>query len=397
MTVSSRPRHPVTGRRFWLRAKTPRELAAYLHRIEALRSELKLGMRTPEEVDRELRHLRYGPVTVERAARSYLERGLAETTRRRVRSAMAGHLKPLLPVPLAACDVPRLTRWIEAVAREGLRASSLGTLWRTLRAIGRHAAERGWIGALPWGSWRPRLRAPSARALREAARTPEELGQLLAGARALDDRAFTARRPRLPAVEAKIGCAALLGLRQGELAGLRWTDVTGGAGGAPLQVLVARQWTGAATKAAKAPVRIETIAELGIILLRHRARLELAELFDRAGPVFPAPAASTPGRPRAYAKGEVLTRLSLRAAVRLAHLPHVEAWSAHSLRDTFVTLEAAATGGDLRRVASRSRHASLASLVRYLRTHSRDPAPPAIVRLPASLDGDAGPPLLGSR
>lgn len=386
MSVASRPRHPVTGRRFFLRARTPRELDAYLHRLDSLRTELRLGLRTADEVDRELRHLRHGPVTLERAAVSYLQRpALALNTKRRVRSLLATHLSALAYRPLGSLDAIALQAWIRTLERAGLHATSIGTVWRTVSAIGRHAQERGWLGVLPWSGWRPRLSSAGKRAPREAARTLSELARLLSAAAVIDEGAALLFRPA--DLEAKIACAALLGLRQGELGGLRWSDVQWGP---PVVVLVARQWRDAPLKGHAQPKRIEAIDALGDVLWRHRERLESACLHHPEGPIFVRQRLSAPHRPRPYTRGQVLTSLELRSAVNRAGLPHVGAWSAHSLRDSFVTLEAASAGGDLARVASRSRHASLSSLVRYLRATTRDTAPPAFASLPRLTSNASG-------
>jgi integrase len=389
---AARPRHPVTGRRFWLRARSARELEAFLHRLDSLRVELKLGVRSSEEIDRELRHLRHGPVTLERAAIAYVERaGLAANTRRGMRSALDTHFAALASRQLAALDAPTVAAWIHALERSGLASSSIGTLWRKLRAITRYALERGWIGASPWGSYKPgRIHGASGRALREAGRSVDELARLLEAAAAIDTAHEADDWP--PMLEAKIAVAALLGLRQGELAGLRWTDVKFPP--PAVEVIVARQWDDAPVKGKK-PHRRQSIAELGEILSRQLYRLSRRDLFRVDGPVFPCPSRSAPGQPRAYLHGEVLTRLNLRAAVERARLPNFGSWSAHSLRDTFVTLEASASGGDLARVQLRSRHASVASLSRYLRALQRNhPAAPAITSLPGEA-GAAGAPLLG--
>lgn len=195
-------------------------------------------------------------------------------------------------------------------------------------------------------------------------------------------------------LEAKIACAGLLGLRQGELAGLRWIDCSWivRAGGRPV-VTVRRQWAERALKSRGRVRELETIPELVEILARHRAHLEGRSLYRATGPVFPCLALSREDRPAPYPRGEVLTRLNLRAAVARAGLPHVASWSAHSLRDTFVTLEAQASGGDLAKVQARSGHGSLSSLARYLRSADRQPPPPGIKSLPR-LPGSDGPPLL---
>jgi integrase len=389
VSFMTRPRHPVTGRRFYLRARTQRELEAYMHRLDTLRTELRLNVRTVEEIDRELRHLRHGPVTLERAAVSYLERKLADNTKRRVRSALDSHLRAIAALPIASLDAVTLQAWIRSVELTGIHQTSVRAVWKTLSAIVRHATERGWIGALPWGSWRPKIGRAPKRAQREATRTLAELRRLLEGARANDDEDRSYLPMSMADSEAKIAAASLLGLRQGELAGLRWDEV---GWGPPLVVLVARQWENAPLKNSAQPRRIEAIEALAEILQRLRAHQERWGMYEPAGPVFPS-RKSAYGKPRPYTRGQVLTSLQVRSAVNRAGLPHPQAWSAHSLRDSFVTLEAQASGGDLVRVASRSRHASLTSLVRYLRAVSRDTAPPAFSCLPG-YNADGAPSLL---
>jgi integrase len=387
MSVAARPRHPVTGRRFWLRASTPRELDAYLHRVDSLRTELRLGLRTPEAIDRELRHLRHGPVTLERAAVAYLERPIALNTKRRIRSLLSTHWSELAPRPLASIDGPAAAAWVESLTRADLEPTTVATAWRSLRAVARYATEKGWIGSIPWGSYRPVLGRTMRRG-REAARTVSELVRLLAAAAALerDDEV------RFFGLQVKIALAALLGLRQGELAGLRWIDV---AWGPPLVLTITRQWERGPLKSRAAPKALQTIAELAELLTAHEQKLRARELYLASGPIFPSPSRSAPGFPRAYLRGEVLTRLQLRSAVEVADLPNVGAWSAHSMRDTFVTLETDASGGDLGRVQARSRHASLSSLARYLRALSRStPAAPALSCLPRPETDAAGLPLL---
>ena len=146
-------------------------------------------------------------------------------------------------------------------------------------------------------------------------------------------------------------------MRQGELAGLRWYDVYPKRGA----IGVRRQWDGRPVKNL-APAELAAPPLLFALLEAHRDRSKPA---DSGAPVFPAPA----GGP--YARGECLSTRDLRAVVGRAG-GDVSGWSPHSLRDSFVTLEAVKASGDLRRVQARSRHRSLASLVRYLRTFERE-------------------------
>ena len=347
------PSHPLTGKRFRVRARTERELAAYLHRIDTLREDLRLGMQSADDVDRQLRRLRHGAITLARAARSYAAReDLAENTRRRILSVIAGPLEAVASDELDALDGARLAPLFDRIARTHSR-SSHGVIWRTLRAIVRHAAERGWTARVPWGSWRPRARAgQEGRAPRELARSEAELARLLAAAAELD-----ASEPIYRALEAKIAAAALLGLRQGELAGLRWYDVYP----KRLTVGIRRQYGGAPVKAGDS-AELDAPALLFALLERHRVRSAPA---DSGAPVFPSPAGGH------YTRGECLSTRDLRACATRAHLDKPSSWSPHSLRDTFVNLEAQRHPGDLRRLADRTRHRSISSLVRYLRTFER--------------------------
>lgn len=364
------PRHPVNGRQFRVSARTPRELESYLHQIAGLREQLRLGMITAGEVDRSLRRVVHGAVTLERAALAYASRPhLAPNTARRVRSFLAAAGESIAHREFEALDAGVCQRWIDGLLARKMAPSTVATVWRTLRAVARYAAVRGWIGASPWGAWRPIVRGGGAPVAREALRSVEELVRLLAAARLLD----AAGGPGFGEVAIKIAACVLLGLRRGELAGLRWSDLDWTAG----SVTIARQYEEGAIKSTR---RTRTLLAPGLFpfLLEQRAALAAVELFDPSGPIFPQRRFSAPGRARAYAKGECLTILALRSAVLAAGLPAPSLWSTHSLRDSFVTLEAASPehAGDLRSLADRSRHASLGSLSRYLRSRSRAPAPP---------------------
>jgi len=371
----ARPRHPLTGRQFTVRGRTPAQLAAYLHRLDSLRQELRLGMKSPADVDQALRRLRFGAMTFERAAVSYLARpDLAPTTRARVRSVLAGPLRELAREELDALDGPRLSAHFDRLAARLARGSLL-TVWRTLRSVVRHAAERGWTARVPWGSWKPRVRAGrEGRPQRDCARTEGELAAILAAARELDElRVAGCGEHGDPcslagpyrAIEAKIAAAARLGLRQGELAGLRWYDVYP----KRLTVGIRRQWDGAPLKAGGG-AELAAPPELFEVLERHRARVG-ALAADPGAPVFPAPGGGH------YASGECLSTVDLRRAVERAGLD-AGAWSPHSLRDTFATLEARAADGDLKHVQQRTRHRSLSSLLRYLRPLERESTRPQL-------------------
>lgn len=389
----ARPRHPVTGARFTLSARSAAELGAYVHRLEQLRIDLRLGLKTPEQVDHELRFMKHGPVTLERVYRAYLERpDVAPETRRALATWWTAYATATLRAgPLAAIDAPAVRRWVEELARAGLAKSTIDGAWRKLSALGTYAAARGWIAGPPWGKARPPKVGGPGRPPREALRSVDELVRLLRAARALDAEMPT----RWLAI--KVFLAVLFGLRQGELAGLRWSDIEWGP---PLVITVARQWEGQPLKRGTKVTRLEGLDAMVSILTIHKLEVISRGLYKDRGPLIPHPS-SEPGAPRAYSKGEVLTRGDVRAVVDRASLRRADvandlfgSWSAHSFRSSFVTLETLASGGDLRRVQARSRHASLASLVRYLRMLSETaPASPLVAELPGLVTGDAGAPL----
>lgn len=360
------PRHPVTGKQVRVSARTDRELAALLHDVDGLRIDLKHDRKSPEQVDRAIRHMVHGRVTLERIAASYAA-AASPNTRRRLDSFLSVVARGLRSRDVYELDGPLIATWIAGLRAEGYEYSTIATAWRTLSALGRHAAERGWIAQPPWGAYRP-ARLGGAPRLREAARTVDELIRLLAAAEQLD--AEREARGVWSFVHAKCTAIALLGLRQGELAGLRWADIDPPA----MRVRVERQYDGLPLKNRR-PGWLLGAEHLFQVLSKHAIRLGNARLFSVGGPVFPCPSTST-DVPRPYTHGECLSRLDLRTAVQLASLPSPERWAPTSLRDSFATLEEIGAGGDLRRLAERTRHASLSSLARYLRTRTREPAPP---------------------
>jgi integrase len=381
----ARPRHPVTGARIVISARSAAELGAYVHRLDTLRTELRLGMTSAEQVDQALRHMRFGPVTLERVYRAYLERpDIAKNTRRAFTSWWATLAGELGAMPLASIDAPRVRRWVEGLARSGHAASTIDAAWRKLSALGTYAAARGWIAGAPWGKARPPKVGGPGRGPPDAAANVGELVAILRSARALD------RESPYRGLAAKFFLAMLFGLRQGELAGLRWSDIDLGP---PLVIQVVRQWQRDPLKRGTRPARLEGLPEAGSVLKIHQLELMSRGLYAARGPVFPA-TDSARDAPRAYSKGEVLRRGDVRAVIQGAAIRTpgaIERWSAHALRGSFVTLEALASGGDMRRVQARSRHASLASLVRYLRQMTQSaPTSPLMSELPGLYGGDAG-------
>lgn len=365
------PRHPLTGKQVRISARTDRELQAALHAIDQLRTDYANGWKSAADIDRAMRRHVHGAVTLTRIARSYVAAGAARNTVRRVESFLRSAGAELATLDFADLDGPAVNLWVKRLAAKGYRGSTIATAWRTLSALARHAAERGWIAAAPWGAYRPEERSMrAAPRLREASRTIEELEQLFAAAAALDAE-HENNEGRCTMVFAKIATMAMLGVRQGELGGLRWPDLDAARG----TVTIERQYDGRPLKHSR-PTRIAADGFLFIVLQEHADRLGRFGLYRSDGPVFPSPKHSSQTVIRPHRSGEVLTRVDLRTAVQKAGLPNVRAWAPTSLRDSFATLEQRAADGDLRRLSERTRHASIASLARYLRARTREPAPP---------------------
>lgn len=355
-------RHPVTGHRHELRYRSKREHAAAVARVAELRNALRLGTLTEDQVSHELRRLGpAGRLTFGQALDAYAAQGrLADKTRERVR----GELKSMLllaPLPLTSLTRAPITRWIDRRMGEGVSVATVRKQWDTLCSVARYAIDRGWLDSRPWGDWRPRWPAYSPR-LREACRTLTELVELLAAARALDEALHPSRSEAR--LEVLIAFAALLGLRQGELAGLRWQDCDESSG----TVLVMRQWNGSALPKGRKAAVMRAPAALFEILGRYRARTVAT---PRPGaPLFPGHDG------KHFAPGsQCLSIVALRRAVIRAGLPNPAAWTAHSMRDTFVTLELVARRGDLAAVMARSRHASIKSALLYVHRAGRGAEP----------------------
>lgn len=370
------PRHPLTGRQFTVSASSDRELQARLHHVDQLRTGLHLGTKTETEVDHALRRLAHGRISLEHVSTAYCAQAhLAPNTRHNMRALLRCAAADLRTCEFAELTAGRVQSWLSDLQGAGASLSTVDCYWRRLSALARFAAEREWIGRLPWGAWRPVFRGRRRTRARESARDLRELAKLFDAARAIDiERAI---RGLLPDVEAKITVAAALGLRQGELAGLRWSDLSV----ERLQVTIARQWDGSRLPKGGQKKSLQAVAELFDLLAEYRKRLAIVGWDTIDGPLFPNPKTSRKGAPRAYSKGECLTRRSLRAVVERAQLPDPKAWSAHSLRDTFASLEER-TSRDLRSLAQRTRHESLSALLHYLRSSSREPPPPGFALPP---------------
>ena len=372
------PRHPLTGKQFRVSARSAAELERLLAQIDTMRGELRVGMVSEADVDRKLRRVRYGSIQLGRVLESYARRkDLSPDTIRTARTALRGPLRELADRNLDELEAPMLARVFERLGATHAK-STITTTWRVLRQLLRHAAERGWIGRVPWGAWRPRARGGQpSKPLRECCRNDGERADLLAAALDLDDEDLAGGRS-YRALGAKIAAGAFLGLRQGEIAGLRTYDLYPARG----VIGVRRQWDGDPIKGGVCGAELEAPPELFALLGKHMARtgaLKTRALKAPGVPIFEGPGGGH------YLRGSKPIALgALRIAVHRAGLPNPERWTAHSLRDSFVTIVAQRYPGDLEAIRHRSRHTTIESLVRYLRSFKREallPPAAAVARL----------------
>ena len=384
-----RPRDPVTGKQIRIVGRTRAEVESRVQKLHQLKQDIRLGFVTPLEVEQKRRAIQSARVTLREALESYctLER-IAEKTRINARGLInpgklwrgriiPGVLFPIADERLDALTPPRLAKHFRALSDRNCWGT-VEKAFHTLNAVARHAAEEGWIVHKPWGLWKPTKPTHPRRApTREACRNAGERAALVAQ---LEDPAMAVRWKRSDAQPHAARAFAIVvglftGARHGELAGLRWGDVTFNEDDDRATVRIERQWEGGPLKWGER--RIVECAELGAFL-RHY--FHAAGRPGKSEPLFP----DTHGD--FHSRDFVCTATLQRAAAR-AQLGDPKRWNAQSLRDSFITIEAQACGGDLRRFMERTGHRSPDSAWRYLHSYERAPRTnAAAVALPAPRD-----------
>lgn len=379
----ARPRHPLYPKKqIHLVAPTREKLAARVAYVEQLKSDLKLGIKSAAEVERVLVRLVHGVITVARIYARWQETLTNPNTRLRAEQARKQELDRLMVKDPLELSAERMARWRAECLRDGRAETSIAVAFGYLRAALQFAVQARALDALPWGSWKPRARSKRTR---EAARTLEELSAILAAAWALDVAARA--RGEYSDLCARVATLAMLGLRNREGAALGWSDFETPAEPDPWIVRPRFQnfprwrelhpeWTRPELPIKRAsgdPTPIVVHPDLRTILEAHREYLRSWGYFREDGPVFPGHRSGVRSGPQwrdgALVVAELVKRLALTAKVS-----DPRAWVAHSLRDTFVTLEAAGHR-ELRAVQSRSRSKSLTTLFRYLRARDRSLMP----------------------
>jgi integrase len=190
--------------------------------------------------------------------------------------SLARHVLPVLGrtrvSDLARADLAAL---VKSMTRQGLSPSTTRNALMPLRVIVREAMTAGQLAVSSF----PGLVLPGRSAPRERIPTPDERAALLAALARADRAVWT--------------LALYAGLRAGELAGLRWSDVNLRAG----LIRVERSWdpksgTMVAPKSAKSRRSVPMLAPVREALRAHRLATGL-----RSGPVsLPSGAAQEAGR-----------------------------------------------------------------------------------------------------
>ena len=148
-------------------------------------------------------------ITVEDLARNYLDATRPTSKPSSLQSKadlLRLHILPSLgAMPVDAIDDATVVALAERKLAEGARPKTVNNILSCLRRVLTYAEERGFLTELPRFSWQGAPKRPPRAAL------PEEHAERLVSAAEPEWRAMVA--------------LALVGLRLGELLGLRWADV----------------------------------------------------------------------------------------------------------------------------------------------------------------------------
>jgi|GEM_PF-1883174 len=352
------------------------------------RRKLKDGIVTLEQLRAHYFPKGESPILVEDLAARYLAAGRGRMERN-IRNWLRAPGYELIDLQVGQLVPKRLNEWLDTMRAKKHSADYIKVNWRILSAMVRWGIERGIVDRCPWEGWRPGpIRGQNHPAkLREAVRSVDELIALLAAARAIDEAPRQLGTPHRWRLEPRLTLCSRLGLGQGELAGLKWSDFDERG-----EVSICRQYDDRPLKAHARMMRLACDPVIFEVLALHRADVEARGLYSPTGPVFPdrkrSLAASKPLHclPLTGGNGPILLQ-ELRRAVARAGLPNPEAWTVTSLRRGFATLELQALGGDLATLKLRTRHATDKSMMRYLRPAVRGVPSPAFMMPPREPGG----------
>ena len=382
------------GKRITIRVATKAEGEAKVRLLDHLREQVKHNMIGEAEALRQAGALERGMIlTVDDIWKPYAM-GQTVRTRKICDAAWCHHLAPHFSgKPAASLDANAMKAW-ETAERElpGRRAGEMispktvRNAYDLLRTAYGRAVAAGHLDAVPWepGYRPPRVKAHAESvASREACRTVDELRRLVRAAMEYDEKLQA--KGRWSDMCARVFVVAMLGLRQGEAAGLGWDDlhIDDGSHDCLIVHQAVDNWRHAHpdwTRPLDVPKSDRPMFSLHprvVEFLRsHRRRLDDRGWYRPDGPVFPTIGGGARGG-QWRDKSELLKPDLFRELVRRAGLPSPERWVPHSLRHTYATLEGA-NAASLRDLQARTGHSSLKVLEGYMKSVGRGLIPSTI-------------------
>jgi integrase len=380
-TLLSQPRDPLTGRRIRITAGTLGELEHKTRKVAQVREGLRWGELDPRQAARVLHPAQGKRCTVGECWERYFP-GVPVRSKGIARATWTRRLQPYFAeLQVWELDKTRMAAWAAKLEAEQFASKTIRSAYDWLAGAVAVAVDDGVIDGWPWGNWRPKK--PVVLRERERCTSVDELARLLAAARELDARDWQDGR-----YADRVACLTVLafcGLRQAEACALAWDHVDLVNRSLHVQYQAARGWPerfpdGRPRDRTKTKPRIIALHADAITAFGMQMRqLERRGWYRDSGPVFPNLRGLFRTSARAFRPD------ALRALVVTAGLPNVDAWTTHSMRHTFATLEAIGHGGDLRAAQDRTGHSSLKQLEHYLHSAGRGLTQSAIPRLPAGM------------
>lgn len=371
--------HPsLPGRRLSLTARTPGHLYEQKRYVDELARDLQIGRKSQEQVTRALRGLLYGPLNAAAAWDTWVatESPQGQAKARSVWKNMFA--ESFAAVLLIEIEGGALDDWQALMQREGYAPKSIRAAYWCLAAAAKRAIRDRRIDGLPWGEWRPKKGA-SVRP-REAARNVGELEALLRAC--LDQDRARATLGFYADLAHRATVIALLGLRQGEAAGLGWDriDLVNGIVTIEFQALDSWRTHWPKKERPDFPLKNKKSHRQKIhpsaleALCAQKCLLEKWGLYRADGPVFPATFNNGRARHNGWrSNANTIKPEKMKTIAVAAGVPNADRWVVHSLRHSFASLEVA-NGNDLKSAQGRTGHASMRQLEEYVHASRELPA-----------------------
>lgn len=374
-----RPR--ALGKRLTVRVRDLAEGEAKVRQIDLIKEAVAMGTMSAKQGLSALMVIERGrPMTVDDLWNAWML-GCKDRTRAIAVSSWSHHLAPYFAGKQAASLTVDVMREWEAKERarpgkrrgETMAPKTIRVVFDLLRAAYRCAVDAGKLEEIPWKGYdAPRIPGVLERlSKRGACSSVDDLQRLYAAAHRHDVKCremgrFSDQAP-------KIYILAMLGLRQGEAAGLSWEDVNIDA--EPFECTLRHQAIDGWRQRypdwdrPRSPLKsfrpVFALHPAAVDALKvQRAILRARGWWRKDGPVFPA-AGGTGVQGDWRSQAEVIDADVFRRLVKDAGLDKPETWVPHSLRHSFVTLEAQSQPS-LRDLQSRSGHTSFKTMEGYM-------------------------------